>query len=304
MRQSRNRFYAYLDIYLQEMANFSSNSYVRTQHSATYADVTKPDGRAVGETVLNEGDATVKPVFLKNRDVPDDKPLSHEELYMAICNNMGSAKNLKGLHRIGSLWRIYFSDRADRIALITAGLSIRNTQAPIFDTNPFLSRNESSTAMKVIIKDIPLSVSDQVIVDEIEKKKVQIMSKVQRRKLRVNGLLTECYTGDRMLFVEPPAQPLPRVMNMGSFKARVFHDGQDKGPTHCSRCLAQGHHASTCVKPIVCRKCLQPGHKSFDCDQQQAEKDDHTPDETMEHLNNKGRTNNATKCTIGGLSLS
>ena len=136
--------------------------------------------------------------------------------------------------------------------------------------------------MKVIIKDIPLSVDDQVIVNEIEKKKVQIMSKVQRRKLRVNGLLTECYTGDRMLFVAPPAQPLPRVMNMGSFKARVFHDGQDKGPTHCSRCLAQGHHASTCVKPIVCRKCLQPGHKSFDCDQQQAEKDDHTPDETME----------------------
>ena len=68
-----------------------------------------------------------------------------------------------------------------------------------------------------------------------------------------------------MLYIEPPGKPLPRIMKMESFTARVYHDGQNKGPTLCSRCLAQGHHASTCTKTVVCRKCLQPGHKSFDC---------------------------------------
>ncbi|XP_041478069.1 zinc finger CCHC domain-containing protein 10-like [Lytechinus variegatus] len=87
-------------------------------------------------------------------------------------------------------------------------------------------------------------------------------------KLRVNGLLTDCYTGDRMLFITPPMKPLPRVLNMENFKARIYHEGQVKSPTLCSKCLAQGHHASTCTKEVVCRKCSKAGHKAYECKQQ------------------------------------
>ena len=42
-------------------------------------------------------------------------------------------------------------------------------------------------------------------------------------------------------------------MKMGAFIARVYHEGQYKGPILCSKCLAQGHHASSlCTRPIEC----------------------------------------------------
>ena len=146
---------------------------------------------------------TAKPVFLKNRDVlpAEGKVLSHEELYLALHKQLKSLKNLKGLQKIGGLWRIYLNDRVDRIALISSGLNVRGTLTPIYDTNPYLQNAESPT-MRITVKDIPLSVNDDVIINELEKLKIKVKSRVQRMKLRVNGFLTECYNGDRTIYVE------------------------------------------------------------------------------------------------------
>lgn len=198
-------------------------------------------------------EATTKPVFLKNRDVPqvEGKPLSHSDVYTAISKQLGSAKNLKGIQKIGGLWRIYLDDRVARIALITSGLGVRGALAPVYDTNPYLKNNDTSTTTRVTVKDIPLSVNDETIVNELEKLKIKVKSKVQRMKLRVNGFLTECYNGDRAVYTEKLNKPLPRTVQMGSFTARVYHEGQNSGPILCSKCLAQGHHASTCTGPVI-----------------------------------------------------
>ena len=249
--------------------------------SATYASTVKPppqagatgveagsDGASSSATISDNG--TAKPVFLKNRDVlpMEGKLLSHEELYTAIHKQLGSTKGLTGLQRIGGLWRIYLDDRIARVALISAGLSVRGARAPVYDTNPYLRNNDGTAGTRITVKDIPLSVKDEVIVNEMEKLKINVKSKVQRLKLRVNGFLTDCYNGDRALFVETPLKPLPRTMRMGAFTARVYHEGQSNAATMYSKCLAQGHHASACTRPVVCRKCHQPGHKGFECSQQ------------------------------------
>ena len=249
---------------------FESNNLTGTAESgamsgATYASAARTTTRDTDNSGAESGVVGVKPIFLKGRDVPEGKPLYHDELYMAIHKHLGSAANLKGLQRIGGLWRIYFSDRADRIALISSGLNIRGVSAPIYDTNPFVRRHDPMASIRVIIKDIPLSVHDEVIINEIEKQKHNVLSKVLRLRLRIDGQLTNCHTGDRMLFIEPTSKPLPRVLNMSGFKARIFHDGQEKKPIQCSKCLAEGHHASVCINEIVCRKCSMVGHKAAEC---------------------------------------
>ena len=139
------------------------------------------------------------------------------------------------------------SDRTSRLNLIISGLNIRNFCVNVFDLNPFLpATNENLT--RVLIKDIPLSVHDVNILNEFESRKLKVSGKIILQRLRVNGRLTECLTGDRVFFIEKPAQPLPRFVSLGSFKGRVFHADQlpNDQSTVCSNCLIKGHHRSTC----------------------------------------------------------
>ena len=88
------------------------------------------------------------------------------------------------------------------------------------------------------------------------------------QKLRVDGRLTECLTGDRVVYIEPLTSPLPRTIMFGQFKARIFHFGQTdaaKTNTMCSKCLQSGHLRSACMNSVVCRSCKQTGHIEADC---------------------------------------
>ena len=107
-------------------------------------------------------------------------------------------------HCIGSLWRIYANSHEARVKLIYNGLVIRNTTIPVYDTNPYTKeKNEHLT--RVLIKDIPLLVGDELIKSTLEKLKCQVRSEIIRQKLRVNGELIDCLNGDRVCFVDPPS---------------------------------------------------------------------------------------------------
>ena len=81
--------------------------------------------------------------------------------------------------------------------------------------------------------------------------------------------LKDCLTGNRIVYIKQPSKPLPRDMNFGIFKAKVYHFGQpDPSPRStvmCSRCLKAGHHRSQCSSPVVCRRCKQSGHLQQEC---------------------------------------
>ena len=206
-----------------------------------------------------------KPVFIKHEDIQRGGRLEPEDMFKAL----GTAvpyKDIAGIQKIGSLWRLYIDNQANRIRLITEGLKIRNSVVQVFDRNPFLSY-DNEYATRVLIKDIPLSVHESVILGELENKKCKIHGPIIYQRLRVDGKLTQCLTGDRVVFVDLPSQPLPRFMKFHTFKARVFHFGQESASQGavCSNCLQDGHHKSQCTNEKICRLCRQVGHMQITC---------------------------------------
>ena len=170
-----------------------------------------------------------------------------------------------GVQRIGSLWRIYLNSHDNRVKLITKGLEVRGTTVPVYDTNPFTqAKNEHLTRVKM--KDIPLSVGDELISQTLEKLKCHVRGEITRQKLRVNGQLTNCLNGDRVCFIDPPPQPLPRQVSIANvFRARLFHVGQPQATSTCSKCMESGHSAFQCTNAVKCRTCLKSGHMSSTC---------------------------------------
>lgn len=225
---------------------------------ATYAEKASPTDSAapIGS----------KPVFIRHRDIPnaENNTPTGEEIYVSLSKRIDT-KLIVGVQKVRGLWRIYIESKEARVALISEGLVLRGAKTNVYDKNPYLNENEE--LMRLTIKDVPLSVNDELIVREIEGWKHTVRGKVIRQRLRVNGQLTSCLNGDRAIYIDPPRQPLPRHVSIASFKARIFHNGQvtEASLATCSRCLVTGHHASTCSKPFVCKNCRQPGHRAFEC---------------------------------------
>ena len=142
---------------------------------------------------------------------------------------------------------------------------IRNATIPVYDTNPYTkSKNEHLT--RVLVKDVPLSVGDELIKCTLEIMKCKVRGDVIRQKRRVNNELIDCLNGDRVCYIDPPSQPLPRSIVVANlFRARVFHVGQPESVTTCSKCLETGHHASQCRNGVKCKNCRKTGHISSSC---------------------------------------
>ena len=231
-----------------------------------YAQKAKPHP----ETHLPKGP---KPVFLRTDDIRNDdkKHSTGEEIYVALAKTLNT-DNILGIQQIRRLWRIYLNSHEDRVKLISNGLFIRGASIAVYDVNPF-TRSKDENLTRVTIKDVPLSVSDEVIRSKIENLKCQIQGDIYRQKLRVNGQLTNCLNGDRALYITPPSQPLPRKLLFGNnFMGRVYHTGQPEhssaaGPVTCSRCLESGHHVSRCHNDVKCQLCKNTGHIKNECPQ-------------------------------------
>ncbi|XP_033099346.1 uncharacterized protein LOC117102992 [Anneissia japonica] len=93
----------------------------------------------------------------------------------------------------------------------------------------------------------------------------KVTGNIQHMKLRVDGQLTSCLNGDRVLYSDNINIPLPRFMSINNFKARIFHDGQVDDRLKCSKCLQSGHNAKTCNNKLICHACDLEGHRKDQC---------------------------------------
>ena len=71
---------------------------------------------------------------------------------------------------------------------------------------------DRSDQLRVRIKNIPLSADDSIIVKTLKDEGCILVENPSREKLRVDGKLTNCETGDRIVFVRPLKEPLPKVI--------------------------------------------------------------------------------------------
>ena len=78
----------------------------------------------------------VKPIFLKDEDVfGSRKPerslwLTNVEIYKAIGDKV-QAQCIKGIQRVGEMWRIYMDNEEDRQSLLVQGINLRGRQIPL-----------------------------------------------------------------------------------------------------------------------------------------------------------------------------
>ena len=131
------------------------------------------------------------------------------------------------------------------------------------------NNGEEIPSTRVTISHVPLSGSNEDIARAIEALGVTLLSKVRYECARdKNNQLTRFKTGRRYLFTSIPDSPLPRKLEIGIFRAEIYHKEQRLAAklTHmeCYNCLEKGHMAGSCPNPVKCRDCKKEGHKSGD----------------------------------------
>ena len=235
--------------------------------------------------------------FRENSIFGDRKPLksewlNHIELYEALSRSIETS-HITGLQRVRGMWRIYLDNLLDKVSLISTGVCIRGKSYPILATNPH--RLDGENTVMVRVKDVPLSADDGTITRSLILKELEVLS-IKRDKLRVNGKLTNCDTGDRIVIVKTSSlkEPLPKFMSFGHFKGRVVHKGQNTKVDKCIKCLEEGHRATFCTNDWKCTICLITGHKRGDCPMgNNASDDPHNKADTnsnTENINNIPQT--------------
>ncbi|KAH3696829.1 hypothetical protein DPMN_084307 [Dreissena polymorpha] len=212
-------------------------------------------------------------VFLRERDLfGERKPqkvewLRHEELYNAIAQRIDPS-HITGLQRVRTMWRIYVDNLSDKVVLMSDGVQLRGRIIGVLNTNPDRLDGENTT--RVCVKNIPLSVDDGLITRTLTLKGLDAISN-RRDKLRINGKLTNCCTGDRICIVKTSSlkEPLPKTMQFGQFIGLVLHNGQltvSPIKPKCSKCLEEGHVFNACPNDWVCKKCNTKDHRQSECD--------------------------------------
>lgn len=195
----------------------------------------------------------VKPVFILESDIfgsskPDkNNYLTHQELYKCI-NQTIPANHLKGLQRVfGGLWRIYPDDEEDRQALVVNSITVRKKRIQVYPRNPKFVERERPNIIHIRMKNVPLSADDGQLFRYLQNWKLNVLN-YHRERLRVDGFLTDCQTGDRIFHCEPFEVTIPRKVKIGKYRALIFYKGQineDLTKIQCSKCLQKGHKKQT-----------------------------------------------------------
>jgi hypothetical protein len=193
------------------------------------------------------------------------KSFSVAEICSAAEKTSGHG-TIEGAQRLGGLWRIYPTSMDARVGLLSRGIVLRGHSVQPRDRNPFLIRDNNGTerevaAVKVIVGNIPMSYKNTDIAKTMKQRlNVKIQSNVMDEKDRIDGKLTRWKTGHRFVYIEPPTKPLPKSLQIGAFRASIYHRGQT--PKQCARCLAKTHRTHECASDVRCRVCLELGHVS------------------------------------------
>ncbi len=188
------------------------------------------------------------------------------EMYLAV-SKVVSTGAIRGLQRIRGAWRIYVDTQEERVDLLTTGIVLRGVGIGLTDLSP--RRKDHTGDLRISVRDVPLSADDSIIERALTLKGCELTDTVQRERLRIMNRATNCENGTRIIWVKPLDDPLPRVMEMGIYRARVYHRDQASSAARpgvtCAKCGEEGHYKTSCLKGWKCRACSEFGHKEAEC---------------------------------------
>ena len=290
---------------VNEIASPSPNE--NKEKMATYADVVSDElmSQNISQSDNSNGNIRdnqrnpsdfVKPIFLKDEDVhgsmkpPRSQWLTNVEIYNAIGARV-PAECIKGIQRIREMWRIYMDNEGDRLSLLVQGVNLRGRRIPLLSQNPHNPSRLQPNTIRIKVKNIPLSADDGQIHRALTLQGCEIQG-LFRERLRVNGKLTNCETGDRLVISKTLDNPIPRNLQIGKYMGKIFHAGQPEFQNRnhdpqannrtCHKCLKPGHFMYECPNDWVCKRCKQSGHKAIDCPQGFQNETDETDDASNE----------------------
>ena len=196
---------------------------------------------------------SVPPLFVKDSDIGVSTITPYEMCTAAI--RATSTTSLEGVQKINGLWRIYFNNRTTRLQLYSKqSILINGKNVPLYDQNPYTSGQLQSGGTlhtttqindKLTIKNVPLSVSNDMIKQMLEEKGIVLVSAVKYGCVRtLEGQLTNYKNGDRFVYAKPFSPPLSRKQTVGNFPCIVIHHGKDM---LCIACSEKGHKVGDTV---------------------------------------------------------
>ncbi|CAC5422266.1 unnamed protein product [Mytilus coruscus] len=88
-----------------------------------------------------------------------------------------------------------------------------------------------------------------------------------RERVRIDGALTDCQSGDRIFYVEPLEGTLHRFTRISKYNVKIYYKGQIYINAYitCQKCLKKGHKQDKCQNDCVCNQCGKEGHKAKEC---------------------------------------
>ena len=270
--------------YSEALSGKNNNTEQNNDNDVTTNDTNDNHPNSTSASASNSSNF-VKPIFLKDSDVHGSvKPersmwITNVEIYKAVGEKV-PAECIKGIQRIREMWRIYMDNEEDKLSLLVQGINLRGRQVALHSQNPHNPSNLlQPDTIRIKVKNVPLSADDGQIHRALTLQGCNIQA-FSRERLRIDGKVTNCETGDRLVISKLLEKSIPRNLQIGKYLARIFHSGQPEfqgrpnlvsyeGVKKCHKCLKPGHVMYNCPNDWVCRICNISGHKMIDCPTEQ-----------------------------------
>ena len=206
-----------------------------------------------------------KPIFLRSSDCPKE---TSTFLICSAGERVAGPKSLVGAQHMGDVWRVHAADDKVRATLLASGLNLKGEHVSLFTDNPFIVRGPDGKEIpstKLTIDGVPISFSNDEISKSLKVAGVVARSRILMEYARdPDGKLTNWVTGRRFLYIDLPQKVLPKLLDMGPFKARIFYREMKDTVPQCKRCFGTGHWANQCPNQEKCFVCFQEGHRRGD----------------------------------------
>ena len=172
---------------------------------------------------------------------------------------------IKGVQRVGNLWRIYVTSIEARANLAAKGIDLQNKHVALSTVHPFsFQSTDGERPIRINLSGVKLHYKNEYIEDYIKGLGVKLVSEVMYAKIRdTDGKDTNFFNGNRYVFAEAThlrSHPLPQWILLADCITRVRHYGQQPQATVCTKCFSNNHPVWNCQKEQHCRVCKIQGH--------------------------------------------